>query len=248
MWTCFSTYKYNLYFSANAPGNDNLEQQAQALYKSWFVDFEPFKGGKIVDSELGEIPEGWRVCTLDQATENIRHKVGNNKHKVLSPITKGELVLSEDYFTKQVYSEDISKYIIVPCNSIAYNPARVNIGSIGINKFNFTGCVSPVYVVVKIEDRYNHFFDCFIKSNCFKEEVRIRAIGGVRQTLSYDDFGLIKIVYPPKEIICEFNLLYDSLVKQQNKNSMENEKLSALRDSLLPKLMSGELKISNFNS
>jgi type I restriction enzyme S subunit len=42
--------------------NDNLEQQAQALFKSWFVDFEPFKDGKFVDSELGMIPEGWKVC------------------------------------------------------------------------------------------------------------------------------------------------------------------------------------------
>ena len=47
--------------------NHNLEQQAQALYKSWFVDFEPFKGGKFVDSELGLIPEGW---LLDVALRN----------------------------------------------------------------------------------------------------------------------------------------------------------------------------------
>ena len=46
--------------------NHNLEKQAQALYKSWFVDFEPFKGGKFVDSELGMIPEGWRVGTLSE--------------------------------------------------------------------------------------------------------------------------------------------------------------------------------------
>ena len=44
--------------------NDNLEEQAKALFKSWFVDFEPFKGGKFVDSELGLIPEGWSTGTI----------------------------------------------------------------------------------------------------------------------------------------------------------------------------------------
>lgn len=46
--------------------NHNLEEQAQALYKSWFVDFEPFKDGKFVESELGMIPEGWRVGQLSE--------------------------------------------------------------------------------------------------------------------------------------------------------------------------------------
>ena len=61
MWTYSITHSYNQHFSAKRTRNDNLEQQAQALYKSWFVDFEPFKGEKFVDSELGKIPEGWRV-------------------------------------------------------------------------------------------------------------------------------------------------------------------------------------------
>jgi len=61
MWTRTSTYKYIPYFSENASRNDNLEQQAQAFHRSWLVDFEPFKGGKFVDSELGEIPEGWEI-------------------------------------------------------------------------------------------------------------------------------------------------------------------------------------------
>lgn len=51
--------------------NDNLEQQAQALFKSWFVDFEPFKDGKLVDSELGMIPEGWRVGNLSEIADII---------------------------------------------------------------------------------------------------------------------------------------------------------------------------------
>ena len=55
--------------------NHNLEEQAQALYKSWFVDFEPFRGGNFVDSELGMIPEGWRVAELGTVTRQSSQKV-----------------------------------------------------------------------------------------------------------------------------------------------------------------------------
>ena len=110
--------------------NDNLEQQAQALFKSWFVDFEPFKDGEFVDSELGMIPKGWRVVCLGEVTKQVTEKVGNREDvTVLSPVNSGELVLSEEYFTKQVFSKNLSKYLIVNPLSFAYNPARINIGS-----------------------------------------------------------------------------------------------------------------------
>ena len=226
--------------------NHNLEQQAQALYKSWFVDFEPFKGGKFVDSELGMIPEGWRVAELGTVTRQSSQKVKDRIDvKVLSPVTTGELVLSEEYFTKQVFSESISKYIVVKPLHFAYNPARVNIGSIGMNMFSFDGCVSPVYVVFECEKGYHHFFDYYRKTESFKDEVLNRAIGGVRQTLSYKDFALIKLVYPPYDIVEKFNCIYAGLLENKNSIKREISKLSELRDTLLPKLLSGELKIND---
>ena len=226
--------------------NHNLEQQAQALYKSWFVDFEPFRDGKFVESELGLIPEGWRVAELGTVTRQSSQRVKERIDvKVLSPVTTGELVLSEEYFTKQVFSESISKYIVVKPLHFAYNPARVNIGSIGMNMFSFDGCVSPVYVVFECEKGYHHFFDYYRKTESFKEEVLNRAIGGVRQTLSYKDFALIKLVYPPYDIVEKFNCIYAGLLENKNSIKRELSKLSELRDTLLPKLMSGELKIND---
>ena len=166
--------------------------------------------------------------------------------KVLSPVTTGELVLSEEYFTKQVFSESISKYIVVKPLHFAYNPARVNIGSIGMNMFSFDGCVSPVYVVFECEKGYHHFFDYYRKTASFKDEVLNRAIGGVRQTLSYKDFALIKLVYPPYDIVEKFNCIYARLLENKNSIKREISKLSELRDTLLPKLLSGELKIDDF--
>ena len=229
--------------------NDNLEQQAQALFKSWFVDFEPFKGRKFVDSELGMIPEGWRVEELGNITNSITEKAGNRTDvKVLSPVNTGELLLSEEYFTKQVYSKNLAKYIMVAPNDFSYNPARINIGSIGMNTFDFSGCVSPVYVVFRCEKGYHHFFNIFKTTKNFKEEVNTRAIGGVRQTLSYKDFSLIKIVYPPKEVVEQFNKIYSHIMTLIKKNVLENKRLDQTRDTLLPKLMSGELKINDINN
>ena len=224
--------------------NGNLEQQAQALFKAWFVDFEPFKSGKFVDSELGKIPAGWKVVELGKVTTQEKEKVGiRSDVKVLSPVTTGKLMLSEEYFTKQVFSDSIAKYILVKPNSFAYNPARVNIGSMGRNTFMFDGCVSPVYVVFSCEKEYHYFFDMYRQLPSFKEEVIARSIGGVRQTLKYSDFALIRIAYPPQNIVLKFNDLYKRLLHAQDMYHTESENLTEIRDLLLPRLMSGEIKM-----
>ena len=225
--------------------NDNLEQQAQALFKSWFVDFEPFKDGEFVESELGMIPKGWRVGTLGDICSQSSEKVGNRKDvKVMSPVTTGNLMLSEEYFTKQVFSESIAKYKVVRIGAFAFNPARVNIGSLGRNEFDIDGCVSPVYVVFECKNGYEHFFDLFRATERFKTEVLSRAIGGVRQSLNYSDFAMIKTVLAPKEIVMKFNPLIEIIKGVQKHNNKENERLAELRDTLLPRLMSGELKVN----
>jgi len=232
----------------NSRINHNLEKQAQALYKSWFVDFEPFKGGRFVDSELGLIPKGWSVKSLGEVTEERRDKVGARQDvKVLSPVTSGHLVLSEEFFTKQVFSESIAKYLLVKPGDFAYNPARVNIGSLGLNEYQFDGCVSPVYVVFRCEKGYNHFFDLYRTTSPFKDEVLSRSSGGVRQTLGYKDFAMIHIVYPPKDVVESFNSLFEGLIAVQKSNLKENAILSSQRDALLPLLMSGKLLFADWN-
>ena len=224
--------------------NADLEEMAQAIFKNWFVDFEPFKDSKFVDSELGMIPEGWKVGTIGDITKNKSAKVKErNDVKVLSPVTTGELVLSEEYFTKQVFSSSIAKYKIVNKGDFAYNPARVNIGSLGRNEFDFDGCVSPVYVVFSVLDGYENYFDLFRKTDFFKDSVASLAIGGVRQSLSYDDLSSIEVIIPSENAVEEFNNLYNQMKKTIKANKLENSRLSLLRDTLLPRLMSGEIEV-----
>lgn len=214
----------------NTAINQRLEQIAQAIFKSWFVD---------------GASDDWMHANLASVTTEIRIRVKENKMPVLSAVKTGKLVLSEDYFTKQVYSKDISKYIVVEPNDFAYNPARINIGSIGVNDFDFAGCVSPVYVVFRVEPEYHNFFKFLIKTPSFQEEVRLRASGSVRQSLNYRDFALIEILYPPSEAVRKFNFQYEAIHAMQRQLYEENARLSALRDTLLPRLMSGELSVAN---
>lgn len=231
--------------NATSAINDNLQQQAQAIYHSLFVSFDGISANQLYETELGLIPAGWTVKPLSEVTTSIRTKVKENDYKVLSAINTGQLQLSEEYFNKQVFSKNISNYIVVEPYDFAYNPARINIGSIGMNNFGFTGCVSPVYVVVRTEPNYHYFLDFFVKTKRFSEEVKTRSSGSVRQSLSYADFGQIKIAYPPAEVVEQFNCEYMARLKIIEHLKAENEKLASLRDSLLPKLMSGEIDVSD---
>ena len=229
--------------------NDNLEQQAQALFKSWFVDFEPFKEGEFEETKQGMIPKGWKASSLEDITAQKSERVGDRDDvKVLSPVTTGELMLSEEYFTKQVFSESIAKYKVVKSGDFAYNPARVNIGSLGRNNYDFDGCVSPVYVVFSCKDGYAHLFDLYRKTEKFKTEVNLRAIGGVRQSLNYKDFAFIQCIVPPHRVVEEFNAIYEHLLVMQKHTKEESERLASLRDTLLPRLMSRELKVNEIEN
>ena len=199
-------FRILLIWMLTTPINDNLEQQAQALFKSWFVDFEPFKDGEFVESELGMIPKGWKAGSLEDITVQKAERVGERDDvKVLSPVTSGRLMLSEEYFTKQVFSESIAKYKVVEIGDFAYNPARINIGSLGSNNYDFDGCVSPVYVVFSCKNGYAHLFDLYRKTETFKTEVNLRAIGGVRQSLNYKDFAFIQCIIPPFNVVEKFS-------------------------------------------
>lgn len=166
---------------------------------------------------------------------------------VLSPISSGEIVLSEEFFTKQVYSKDISKYLKVNPYEFCYNPARANIGSIGMNDFDFTGCVSPVYVAFKTTDLLKFYVSRYFKTEQFKTEVIVRSSGSVRQALRYEDLIQIKFKNPSEKLLIEFNAFYSELKREIDRLKNENKNLSEIRDSLLPKLMSGELDVSDLD-
>ena len=214
----------------NKHTNNNLYEIGKALYQEYF--------------ENEEYTNNYEIKQLSDVTTNNRNKIDQTKeYKVLSAVNTGNLVLSDDYFDKQVYSKDIGKYLNVNKNDFAYNPARINIGSIGLNTFDFNCCVSPVYVTFSVDKDYIDFFDFYFKSKKFNAEVTLRASGSVRQALNYNDFGMIEIPYPTKEMIDKFNSSYKTIKDRINKNKAKISSLEQLRDTLLPKLMNGEIDL-----
>ena len=138
-------YKYRPYYHSarrNKRRNDNLEQQAQALFKAWFVDFEPFKDGKFVDSELGRIPEGWEIGYF---TDIVKISGGG------TPKTNNPLFWngSIPFFTPKdasdnVFTHETEKHItdlgISNCNSPIYPTYTVFITARGtIGKIRMAG-------------------------------------------------------------------------------------------------------------
>ena len=214
----------------NTQTNNNLYEIGKALYQEYF--------------ENEEYTNNYEIKQLSDVTTNNRNKIDNTKeYKVLSAVNTGNLVLSDDYFDKQVYSKDIRKYLNVNKNDFAYNPARINIGSIGLNTFDFNCCVSPVYVTFSVDKDYIDFFDFYFKSKKFNAEVTLRASGSVRQALNYNDFGMIEIPYPTKEMIDRFNSSYKTIKDRIDKNNTKISNLEQIRDTLLPKLMNGEIDL-----
>ena len=231
--------------------NQTLEEIGQALFKHWFVDFEfpnekgkPYKssGGEMVDSKLGEIPRGWNAGSFNDIIKEKRIKIKERDAQVLSAVKTGELVNSEDFFIKRVYSAKLNKYLEVKKFDFAYNPSRINIGSIGMLKKDILGAVSPVYVVFSCDD-YHYFVEQALKMPFTKLQIKMFCSGTVRQSLNYDGFRRIQIVIPPRELVIKFNKIWEKLSEHRHQILRNTITLTKIRDSLLPKLMSGKIRV-----
>lgn len=235
--------------------NQGLESLAQLLFKRWFVDFEfpnengePYKssGGEMIDSELGEIPKGWEATKLGDIISHETLKVKKVKKtvtNVYSAVKTSQLVLSDEYFNKQVYSKSIENYYVVEPYWFAYNPSRINIGSIGLNK-GTTGAVSPVYVVFSVKQNSHFILENYFKLSNIKKQIIQKCSGTVRQSLNFESLSTFPFLKSPDDIINRFNEYINMYYNVSKRLIKENDSLIKLREELLPKLISGELQIN----
>lgn len=181
---------------------------------------------------------------LDNITE-VREKNKDEKnYPVLSVVKEGEFKASEDVFTKQVYSKSTKNYKIVRRNQVAYNPARANIGSIAMLKEYDVGLVSPIYTVFEMKDTITPtFFYYYMKQPIFQEMIKHHAIGTTRQNFPFEAFKMFPMVVPPMELQLKFEEMAKPIEQKIAKLKEENEVLAEIRDTLLPKLMSGEMPV-----
>ena len=207
--------------------NANLEQQAQALFKSWFVDFEPFKDGEFVESELGSIPKGWRVGTLE---ELLDVKYGKD-HKKLS---EGAIpVYGSGGFMRYVnQSLYVGESVLIPRKGTLNNVMYV--------EEEFWTVDTMFYTTPKVNNVVLYTYICL----CNKDLQSMNA-GSAVPSMTTKILNNMAIVIPCGNILADFNSLVHSLFCKIKHNEQESRHLSTLRDTLLPRLMSGELHVKD---
>ena len=240
--------------------NDNLEQQAQALFKSWFVDFEPFRDGVFVDSELGTTPKELPIVYI----ENIPHNIESGKRPKGGATLKGipsigaENIKGLGYYdyskTKYIpkeYAQTIKKGKINGYELLIYKDG----GKPGyfIPNFSIFGEGFPfremyinehVFILDLMDNGYNAFAYFYMHTpyimNQFNSNGGKAAIPGINTK----DVECLPIYSKESPYVKRFGEIVLPFIKTILSNSLENARLAKMRDTLLPKLMSGKLKIS----
>lgn len=213
--------------------NADLEEMAQAIFKNWFVDFEPFKDGKFVDSELEMIPEGWEVGSLGDFCNVFTGKKNTNQaiEKGLYPFFScaPEPLASNDAIFN-------GKAIIIAGNG-SYT-GRTSFYNGGFDLYQRTYACT-----IREQDKENLMIFFYHMMKQFFEPVKM---GGTRgSSIPYIVMGDItqqKFPYS-EEWLIRFSNIVNSMMDRKLRIDKENSRLSTLRDTLLPRLMSGELEV-----
>jgi type I restriction enzyme S subunit len=228
--------------------NDNLEQQAQALFKSWFVDFEPFKDGEFVESEMGMIPKGWTVRELDEIIEISKQSINPNKSpEILFTHYSIPAYDREKQPDTQLGKEILSNKFVVRDNMTLFsklNPRIKRIWYVGDILENSI-CSTEFVPFLAKDSALSVFVFSLVSSQGFYDYILSMVNGATgshqrfhpEKTLSY------KIAYN-QEIAFEYNAIAEPMITQILKNQQESRRLAQLRDTLLPRLMSGDLKVN----
>lgn len=234
--------------------NHNLEEQAQALYKSWFIDFEPFKDGKFVESELGMIPEGWRVLPAESICPiNIGKTPPRSEHTWFSSDKQnitwvsisdmGNAGCFINSSAETLTKEAVEKFNIkvVPPGSILLS-FKLTIGRVAIAGKELTS--NEAIARFEASDYQRSFLFLTLKSYDYS------SLGSTSSIATAVNSKIIKsmpIICPTDKIMTDFHFLTKDIFTEIQIRQEETSRLSEIRDSLLPKLMSGELKINEID-
>ena len=233
--------------------NDNLEQQAQALSKAWFVDFEPFKDGKFVNSELGRIPEGWKILCADEIYNINIGKTPPRKESVWFSETEDANIKwisisdlancgtfvgsSSEYLTPQA----INKFniIVVPSDTVLLS-FKLTIGRIAIAKCSLTTneAIARFYLP---NPTYREFTYLTLKNYDYS---KLGSTSSIATAVNSKIIKNMKILFPNTKDIEKFHNTVKPIFDTIKSKSDEIDRLCELRDTLLPRLMSGELSIN----
>lgn len=208
----------------------NLVSQAQALFKHWFIDFAPFKDGKFVESELGMIPEGWRVGTLGDIAEFKRGrtitKADTQDGKV--PVVAGGL--EPAYYHNKANTS--SRVITISGSGANAGFTRMYYLPVWASDCSYVDNVSTPYL---------HTAYCYLLNS--RKKVDALQWGAAQPHVYAKDINKLPLALAPLDLLSKFEEQIIEMFDQVEVLEKENTRLSILRDSILPKLMSGQIKL-----
>lgn len=222
--------------------NADLEEMAQAIFKNWFVDFEPFKDGKFVDSELGMIPEGWKVGSPYEYVKVVygapyKSAKFNDNGEGLPLIRIRDLKdCNPQFYTPEILpqTEYVNMGDIIAGMDAEFVP-HIWKGNTGL--LNQRVCkLMPQQTSIS-----NLFVLYLMKPEL--EFVQSYKTGTTVSHLGKADIDKFVVVLPPLKVVEECSKILDSILQRIKNISAESRTLSTLRDTLLPRLMSGELEV-----
>ncbi len=219
--------------------NDNLQQQARALYKSWFVDFEPFLDGEFVESEMGMIPKGWKVGNLFDISEVL--------DKYRKPLSGQERYLMDKiypYYGATSCMDYVDDYLFDGIYTLIGEDGSV-VKEDGLPYMQYVWGKLWVNNHAHILQGKNGFSTEMLHVMLSTTNIRHLVTGAVQAKLSQANMQKILVAIPSTNILDEIRPKFDKLYQLIRKNENESHRLSQLRDTLLPRMMSGELKIND---
>ena len=234
--------------------NDNLEQQAEALYKSWFIDFEPFCEEEFIESSLGSIPTGWKVGQLSDVCEIVgggtpsKNRPEYYCERGIAWLTPKDLSVSKSKFSSRG-SEDItpegyknSSTKLMPRGTVLFS-SRAPIGYISIATNEI--CTNQGFKSAVPGIAGTGYLYYFLKANT--DKIESKASGSTFKEASGALMKSLEIIIPADGILNQFEAELAPILNKQENIASEIQALTTLRDTLLPKLMSGELKINEID-
>ena len=230
--------------------NADLEEMAQAIFKNWFVDFEPFKDSKFVDSELGMIPEGWKVGRLDEIADVVggstpsKAKPEYYTQKGIAWLTPKDLSnhpavytsRGEIDITEEGYNSTSTK--LMPKGTILFT-SRAPIGYISIAQNDI--CTNQGFKSLVPKKAGTCFLYCFLKY--VTPEIENKSTGSTFKEASGSLMKSLQVLMPEQKVFEDFETIVSPLFARIESLEKESSRLSLLRDTLLPRLMSGELEV-----
>jgi type I restriction enzyme S subunit len=229
--------------------NKTLEAIAQAIFKHWFVDFEPFKDNPVYNEELGkEIPEGWEVVKLEEIIQfdpPFRLKKGE-KYPFVAMEDVDYFYMACNYRYKE-YNGSGSKFTYGDTLLARITPSLENgktafVGFLDDGKFGFG---STEFIVLHPKDKNAREFVYLLSRDNEFRDYAIKSMTGSsgRQRVQKEALKSYKIAYPPNILIEKFHELIYPIFRLIYQNHLESKILAQIRDALLPKLLSGEIRV-----